>query len=141
MSTASTETASGEDARAIVMVVEDEAVVRILVVELLHELGYQVQDYPDAVPALDVLHSPQRIDLLVTDIGLPGMNGRQLADVARTIRPDLKVLFMTGYAENAAIASGFLEPGMALITKPFALDAMSARVREMVSKARRTPPR
>jgi nitrogen-specific signal transduction histidine kinase/ActR/RegA family two-component response regulator len=141
MSAASVETGSDGDGRTIVMVVEDEAVVRLLVVELLHELGYDVCDYPDAVPALDVLRSPQRIDLLVTDIGLPGMNGRQLADAARAVRPDLRVLFMTGYAENAAIASGFLDPGMALITKPFALDSMSARIREIMTKGRKPAQR
>jgi PAS domain S-box-containing protein len=141
MSAASVETGSDGDGRTIVMVVEDEAVVRLLVVELLHELGYDVCDYPDAVPALDVLRSPQRIDLLVTDIGLPGMNGRQLADAARAVRPDLRVLFMTGYAENAAIASGFLDPGMALITKPFALDTMSARIREIMTKGRKPAQR
>ena len=69
----------------------------------------------------------------ITDVGLPGLNGRQLADAARTTRPGLKVLFMTGYAENAATASGFLDPGMAMITKPFPVDALANRIREIIS--------
>ena len=81
---------------------------------------------------MKVLESGARIDLLVTDVGLPGLNGRQLADAARTTRPGLKVLFMTGYAENAAIASGFLEAGMELITKPFPIEALASRIRSMV---------
>jgi DNA-binding response OmpR family regulator len=67
----------------------------------------------------------------VTDIGLPGLNGRQMVEAARVNRPDLKVLFMTGYAANAADAHGFLKPGMALITKPFEMDAFAARIRDM----------
>ena len=68
----------------------------------------------------------------MTDIGLPGLNGRQVADAARMSRPGLTVLFMTGYAENAAMASGFLEPGMAMITKPFAMEALATRVRDII---------
>jgi DNA-binding response OmpR family regulator len=82
-----------------------------------------------------MLRSKRRIDLLITDIGLPGLNGRQLADAARLLRPSLKVLFMTGYAENAALASGFLEPGMEMITKPFAMDALAGRIRSMLSES------
>jgi DNA-binding response OmpR family regulator len=81
---------------------------------------------------LKILQSPERIDLLVSDIGLPGLNGRQLAEAARAQRPDLKVLFITGYAENAAMANGFLEPGMEMVTKPFAVDALAARIRDMI---------
>jgi hypothetical protein len=82
---------------------------------------------------MKILRSSERIDLLVTDVGLPGMNGRQLADQARETRPGLKVLFITGYAESAAIADGFLQPGMEMITKPFDLDNLSRRIRAMVS--------
>jgi DNA-binding response OmpR family regulator len=71
--------------------------------------------------------------LLVTDVGLPGMNGRQLADQARETRPELKILFITGYAESAAISEGFLQPGMEMITKPFDLENLSQRIRKMVS--------
>ena len=113
-----------------VLVVEDEAVVRGLIVEVLNDLGYQAIEAADGPSGLEVLRSKRAIHLLVTDIGLPGLNGRQLADAGRVLRPALKVLFMTGYAENAALASGFLEPGMAMITKPFAMEALAARIRE-----------
>jgi DNA-binding response OmpR family regulator len=68
----------------------------------------------------------------VTDVGLPGINGRQLADQARVTRPELKVLFITGYAENATLANGFLEPGMEMITKPFAVEALATRIRDII---------
>ncbi|MER2249021.1 ATP-binding protein [Methylorubrum podarium] len=115
-----------------VLVVEDEQVVRDLIVEVLHDLGYQTLQAADGPLGLRVLQSPTRIDLLVTDVGLPGLNGRQLADHARETRPDLKVLFMTGYAEGAATPSGFLDPGMALITKPFTVDALMSRIRAII---------
>jgi CheY-like chemotaxis protein len=116
-----------------VLVVEDEAVVRLLIVEVLEELGYVPLEAVDAASGLRVLRSAARIDLLVTDVGLPGgMNGRQLADAARQIRPELKVLFITGYAQNAAIGNGILEPGMAMLSKPFALDALGAKIRKMI---------
>ncbi|MGI8840042.1 MAG: response regulator, partial [Caulobacteraceae bacterium] len=115
-----------------VLVIEDEAVVRLLIVEVLHDLGYRALEAAEGPAGLDILRSGQRIDLLVTDIGLPGLNGRQVADQARAWRPDLKVLFITGYAENAAVAAGFLEPGMAMITKPFALETLAAKIRVMI---------
>ncbi len=116
----------------VVLVVEDEPVVRGLIAETLAELGYAALEAADGPEGLAVLQSKRRIDLLITDIGLPGLNGRQVADAARALRPDLKVLFMTGYAENAALASGFLEPGMAMITKPFAMDALAGRIRGII---------
>ncbi|RZL09969.1 MAG: PAS domain S-box protein [Rubrivivax sp.] len=129
------------DVGEVVLVVEDEAVVRGLIVEVLAELGYQAIEAADGPSGLEILSRPQqRIDLLVTDIGLPGLNGRQLADAARVTRPDLKVLFMTGYAENAAIANGFLEAGMAMITKPFAMDALALRMRDMIEGKAPSPP-
>ncbi len=118
-----------------VMVVEDDPAVRMLVLNVLDELGYTVHPAADARTALPLLESSLRIDLLVTDVGLPGMNGRQLAEVARQHRPGLKVLFMTGYAEQAAERQGFLEPGMDLIAKPFTLDALANRVRDMIGQA------
>jgi PAS domain S-box-containing protein len=118
----------------IVLVVEDEKVVRSLIVEVLHELGYRALEAEDGPSGLTVLQSRSKIDLLVTDIGLPGLNGRQLADAARLLRPDLKVLFMTGYAENAAFANGFLEHGMEMITKPFAMERLASKLREMVER-------
>jgi DNA-binding response OmpR family regulator len=81
---------------------------------------------------LEILQSKEPIDLLITDIGLPGLNGRQMADAARLLRPTLKILFMTGYAETAAMANGFLEPGMAMITKPFPIQTLIDRVRTML---------
>jgi PAS domain S-box-containing protein len=128
--------ATGDDRRSehgeVVLVVEDETAVRDLVVDVLKDLGYKALEAADGPSGLKVLQSRRRVDLLVTDIGLPGLNGRQLADAARERRPDLKVLFMTGYAENAAIASGFLEPGMEMITKPFAIDALTTRIRAII---------
>jgi PAS domain S-box-containing protein len=116
-----------------VLVVEDEPVVRGVIIEMLHDQGYRVLEATDGPSGLRILRLNERIDLLVTDVGLPGMNGRQLADQARETRPGLKILFITGYAENVAIADGFLQPGMEMITKPFDLDNLSRRVREMVS--------
>jgi CheY-like chemotaxis protein len=84
------------------------------------------------VGAVPILESTQRIDLMISDVGLPGMNGRQLADIGRQMRPDLKVLFITGYAENASVRAGFLDTGMQMITKPFAFDQLTAKVREMI---------
>jgi len=124
--------AHGTDAGEIVLVVEDEPVVRSLIVETLGELGYRAMEAADGPRGLEILQSDRRIDLLVTDIGLPGINGRQMVETARLVRPDLKVLFMTGYAENAALASGFLEHGMTMITKPFAMEALAARIRGMI---------
>jgi CheY-like chemotaxis protein len=120
--------------RETVLVVEDEAVVRALIVDVLHELGYRALEAEDGPSGLAMLQSRVKIDLLVTDIGLPGLNGRQLADAGRLLRPELKVLFMTGYAENAAFASGFLEHGMEMITKPFAMERLGSRLREIVER-------
>jgi CheY-like chemotaxis protein len=114
----------------VVLVVEDESVVRELIVEVLNDLGYHALQAADGVTGLELLQTTRKIDLLVTDIGLPGLNGRQLAEAARQVRPALKVLFMTGYAENAALASGFLKPGMSMITKPFAMEALAKRIRQ-----------
>jgi PAS domain S-box-containing protein len=116
----------------VVLVVEDETAVRDLVVDVLQDLGYRAIEAADGLSGLKLLQSDLRVDLLVTDVGLPGLNGRQLADAARTRRPDLKVLFMTGYAENATIANGFLEPRMQIITKPFAIEALATRIRDMI---------
>jgi PAS domain S-box-containing protein len=116
-----------------VLVVEDEPVVRAVILEMLAEQGYRTLEAVDGPSGLRILRDRERIDLLVTDVGLPGMNGRQLADQARETRPDLKILFITGYAESVAIADGFLQPGMEMITKPFDLENLSQRIREMVS--------
>jgi CheY-like chemotaxis protein len=115
-----------------VLVVEDEPVVRGLIVEVLADMGFAALEAIDGPGGLKVLESRQRIDLLITDVGLPGLNGRQVADAARLLRPELKVIFMTGYAEVAASAHGFLEPGMALIAKPFALADLHAKIRATI---------
>ncbi|AWB21551.1 PAS domain S-box protein [Methylobacterium currus] len=114
-----------------VLVVEDEPAVRSLIVDILRDLGYRALEAEDGPSGLAALRVPGRIDLLVTDVGLPGLNGRQLADAAREHRPDLKVLFITGYAENAAMA-GFLAPGMQMITKPFPVELLARRIRAMI---------
>ena len=115
-----------------VLVVDDEPTVRMLVADVLAELGLSTVEAEDGAAALRLLRSDQRIDMLVTDVGLPGgMNGRQVADAARTARPELKVLFITGYAENAAVGAGHLDPGMQVLTKPFAMDALAAKIREL----------
>ncbi|WP_289141413.1 response regulator [uncultured Pseudomonas sp.] len=116
-----------------VLIVEDDPAVRVLVSQVLSELGYAFVEAADADSALPIIESSQRIDLLISDVGLPGMNGRQLAEIGRQIRPDLKVLFITGYAEHAAVRGGFLDPGMQLITKPFTFDLLTAKVREMIA--------
>jgi PAS domain S-box-containing protein len=117
-----------------VLVVEDEPVIRDLIVEVLQDLGYRALEAPDGPSGLRILQSRQRIDLLVTDVGLPGINGRQLADQARETRSDLKVLFITGYAHNATLANGFLNSGMEMITKPFAIEALATRIRNMIQE-------
>ncbi|MBB3241903.1 signal transduction histidine kinase [Pseudomonas sp. Tn43] len=116
-----------------VLIVEDDPAVRVLVSAVLSELGYAFVEAGDADSAMPILNSGQRIDLLISDVGLPGMNGRQLAEIGRQYRPDLKVLFITGYAEHAAVRGGFLDPGMQMITKPFTFDLLTAKVREMIS--------
>jgi PAS domain S-box-containing protein len=116
-----------------VLVVDDEMTIRMLIVEILEEIGFVALEASDGPSALKVLNSDARVDLLITDVGLPnGMNGRQVADAARVQRPDLKVLFITGYAENAAVGNGHLSPGMEVITKPFAVTALGSKVREMI---------
>jgi PAS domain S-box-containing protein len=116
-----------------VLVVDDEATVRMLVTETLEDLGYAAIEAHDGPSGLAILQSDARIDLLVTDVGLPGLNGRQLADAARIKRPHLKILFMTGYAHNAAIGNGAaLGTGMEIMTKPFALDDLAKKIRDMI---------
>ena len=117
-----------------VLVVDDEPTVRMLVTEVLEDLGYTAIEAADSAAGLRVLQSAVRIDLLVTDLGLPGsMNGRQMADAGRAVRPGLRVLFITGYAENAVVGNGHLEPGMQVLTKPFTMDALASRIRELIT--------
>ena len=115
------------------MIVDDEPTVRMLVAEVLHEIGYQCIEASDGVSGLKLLQSAARIDLLITDVGLPGgMNGRQMADAARVGRPELKVLFITGYAENAVLNHGHLDHGMHVMTKPFVMESFARRVKELI---------
>jgi PAS domain S-box-containing protein len=116
----------------IVVVIEDEPTVRELIIEVLEDLGYCTVVAGDGPSGLAILQNAPRVDLLITDIGLPGLNGRQVVDAARLTRPGLKVLFLTGYAENATLANGFLQPGMAMLTKPFSLKVLGTKVREII---------
>lgn len=119
-----------------VLVVDDEATIRHLIDEILDEQGYTIIGAADGVAGIKVLQSDAKIDLLITDVGLPnGLNGRQVADAARSLRPGLKVLFITGYAENAAVGNGHLEAGMELLTKPFTLEALSSKVAGILKRA------
>jgi CheY-like chemotaxis protein len=115
-----------------VLVLDDEPVIRSLIAEVLRDFGYHILEAADGTAGLKILNSNQRVDLLITDVGLPGINGRQVAEQARVSRPQLKVLFVTGYAESAAQAADFLNPGMEMITKPFAIEAFTQRVRHMI---------
>lgn len=119
-----------------VLVIDDEPTVRMLMVEVLEEAGYIAIEANEGPAGLKILQSNARIDLLVTDVGLPGgMNGRQVADAARTTRPDLKVLFVTGYAENAAIGNGLLDAGMQVIAKPFVMAELGNKVRDIIESS------
>jgi len=107
----------------------------MLLVEVLDELGYTAIEAADGVSVLKILASEGRIDLLITDVGLPdGLNGRQIADAGRSTRPDLKVLFITGYAENAVVGNGHFEPGMEVITKPLVMTALGTKIRDMIEQ-------
>lgn len=127
-------------ATRIILVVEDEPVIRELIVGVLEGHGYRTLQAADGGAAGRILRSTQPIDLIVTDVGLPVLNGRQVADIARETRKDIKILFMTGYSENTALGD-FLEAGMELITKPFPMDTLSQRVGDMLAGAGRIPLR
>jgi PAS domain S-box-containing protein len=120
--------------RPTVLVVDDEPAIRMLAAEVLGEMGCEVIEVGDAAAALVILRSDIAVDLLVTDVGLPGgMNGRQLVDAAREQRAQLKVLFITGYAENAMLSHEHMAPGMHVLTKPFPMALLASRVRELLS--------
>ena len=118
-----------------VLVVEDDEKIRFLSVEALRDFGYTVVQAGDASQALAVLAVTPRVDLLFTDIVMPDMNGRQLADRARETRPDLKVLYTTGFTKNAGVHNGILDPGVALISKPFTIDQLAIKVRLVLDGA------
>jgi CheY-like chemotaxis protein len=118
-----------------VLVVDDEPAIRVVLVEVLSDLGYTTIEAADGVIALKILQFQYAGRFLITDIGLPNnLNGRQLFEQARVLRPELKVLFITGYAENAVLHHGRLEPGMHVMMKPFGLAALAARVREILGQ-------
>ena len=121
------------DENETILVVDDEPLVRMIIVEQLEDLGYAVLEADDGPSAMKILESSQPITLLVTDVGLPGgMNGRQVADAARRTRPDLEVLFITGYAENAVLNHGHLDHGMHVMTKPFAVEDFERRIKTLI---------
>jgi CheY-like chemotaxis protein len=118
----------------VVLVVEDNDDVRAYSTMILSELGYTVIEAPEADAALKVLRSDQRVDLLFTDVVLPGKSGRVLADTAQEIRPGLKVLYTTGYSRNAIVHQGRLDAGVQLISKPFTFEQLAARVRDLLDQ-------
>jgi CheY-like chemotaxis protein len=125
-------TPSGSKAERI-LVVEDENDVRASTVGMFEELSYGVLKAADGPAALRLLADHPQIRLLFTDVGLPdGLNGRQLADTAREMRPDLRVLYTTGYARNAIVHNGTLDPGVELMVKPFTYAALAAKIRAML---------
>lgn len=140
----SAEQAQGHDGEALhptgdgetVLVVEDDDSVRMLVVDVLNELGYRVLEAVDGNSAIPIVESNQRIDLMVSDVGLPGLNGRQLAEIAIKAKPTLKILFITGYTATAASRADFLAPGMDMITKPFAIDVLAKKIQEILADDR-----
>ena len=124
-----------EGAGETVLVVDDETAIRLLIVEILEELGYRVLQAAEGKGALQLLESGEPVSLLVTDVGLPGgMNGRQLADAVRQRCPQLPVLFITGYAETAVMGNGQLEAGMHIVTKPFSIETLAVRIEELIGR-------
>src|SRR5262249_39278091 len=127
--------ATRTEADETVLIIDDEPTVRMLIRDALGDLGYACREAADGSTGLKVLQSSDRIDLLITDIGLPGgVNGRQLADAARAAHPHLKIMFITGYAENAVFNYGHIERGMEVMTKPFAVEELAARVQRMLKE-------
>jgi CheY-like chemotaxis protein len=121
------------------LVVEDNPTVRTLLTEALEELGYTVIAAADGPAGLEVLRSDVRLDLVITDVGLrKGMNGRQMADAGRALRPDLKVLFITGYSDTTVLGDDYLPIGMHLLTKPFGLEDLADRIKDLIGPERLT---
>jgi CheY-like chemotaxis protein len=119
-----------------VLVVEDEDDVRGMIAEVLRDCGCTVLEARDGPAGLALLQGPQVFDLLVSDIGLPGLNGRQLANIAREARPDLPVLLITGYA-GSALGATDLGSAMELMRKPFEFEDLAMRAIAMLEKAER----
>ena len=119
----------------VVLVVEDEEQVRVMTVEALTELGYSVVHAPDGDTALLRLGELARVDLLFTDVVMPGMNGRELADQVRAARPGTRVLYTTGYTRNAVVHNDMLDPGVAFLAKPFTIEQLARKVAETLGGA------
>jgi len=116
-----------------VLVVEDEPDLRMVLADVLMDLGYGVLQAADGLGGLQIVQSAARIDVLLTDVGLPGgLNGRQLADLARQHRPGLKVLLVTGHTDTAALGDGHLDAGMQAMTKPFTMRALAHKVQTVI---------
>ena len=118
-----------------ILVVEDDTTVRLVIIDSLKDLGYKILGASDARDAISLLCTSQHIDLLISDVVLPHVNGRKLAQTARSLRANLKVLFVSGYAENATVGGDFLDPGMDMLTKPFTFDALAAKVHAMIKSS------
>ncbi|MDX3910946.1 MAG: response regulator [Sphingobium sp.] len=118
-----------------ILVVEDDDEVRRMTVAALEELGYKILEASSARQALDIVKEGHAIDLLFTDIVMPEMNGRELADQARALKPDLRVLFTTGYTRNAVVHNGMLDAGVVLLSKPFTLEQLALKVRSLLTPA------
>ena len=116
----------------VILVVEDNEEVRSYSVTILRELGYKVLEAADAEKALQILEGAERVDLLFTDVVLPGKNGRVLADTAKLLRPALRILFTTGYSRNAIVHQGRLDADVHLIGKPFTFDQLATRIRDII---------
>jgi len=135
------ESASAEPAvlprgdRERILVVEDDPAVRMLVSEVLRDLDYEAVEISDPREAVPLLASDMRLDLMISDVGMPGLNGRELADLAREHRPELPILFITGYAEHATLRSGFLSTRMSMIAKPFSLDTLATEVSALIARS------
>jgi len=117
-----------------ILIVEDDATVRLILADVLRELGYNVLQAADARPAIPILQSDRRIDLMMSDVVLPHISGRKLAEIARNSRPELKVLFVTGYAEGASVRHEYLDAGMDMLSKPFAIEALGAKVHALIMR-------
>jgi CheY-like chemotaxis protein len=121
--------------RETVLVIDDDATIRMLITDALEDLGYRVREVENGQDGLQILQSGDPLDLLVTDVGLPGgINGRQVADAARSLRPGLTVLFITGYVQDALSWESMLDPGMHLMTKPFQMDELTSRVNGLIAE-------
>jgi CheY-like chemotaxis protein len=121
--------------RELILIVEDDADVRRVTVEMLEELNYATLQAEDGADALRLIESAPDIALLLTDVVMPNMNGRALADATAQIRPDLKVLFTTGYTRNAIIHNGVLDEGVNLLIKPYTIDDLSRKLHELFKDA------